>query len=363
MSQTYLSWSGRICWAVAFAATSVIGCGQDEGARTYHVTGAIVQGGLPVPNVPVSVDDAANWTATTDVAGRFDIAGVSGGSHTMAVSTANADGSFSERRTALQVAADVNVSELVLPEPLALAPVVLNGTAAQLSWQATDASDFREYKLYRRDSPGIDEIAGELVYVSTTRDQTTFVDRGLLVGKTYYYRVYVMNELGRLGGSNIVSTFVDAANLIPDGDFEGAGAMSQWILDPEGAFTVDDTAAHGGASSLHLTKNTFVKLIEPITIQTDVAYDLTFYVKVHGTRTNIDDGWINVDQGSSVAAAFTIDLTAPAGSPRGEDVDWTQVSQAFNVTSGGAITIRLGSSVDDLWIDDLVLRPHALGRP
>jgi hypothetical protein len=86
-------------------------------------------------------------------------------------------------------------------------------------------------------------------------------------------------------------------------------------------------------------------------------------VKVRGARTNIDDGWVGVYQGSSIAAAFPLDLLGPAGSARGEDVDWMQVSQVFNVTSGGAISIRLAGYVDDLWIDDLMLRPHALGAP
>ena len=43
--------------------------------------------------------------------------------------------------------------------------------------QPTDADDFREYKVYRRDSPGIDETSGELIFVSTARAQTTFLDR------------------------------------------------------------------------------------------------------------------------------------------------------------------------------------------
>jgi len=382
-SETRMSWTRRhptlgrrrilgSVWSCRLVATAcwtawAVGCGTNASsgspdARAYRVTGAIVRGGAPVTGVAVNVDGAANWTVLTDVQGRFDIAGVSAGAHTVGVSTSNDDGSFSERRSSIQVTtADVTLGDLVLPRPLALGPAVSTADQVQIAWEATDAVDFREYKLYRRDSPGIDEVAGELIFVSTARDQTTFLDTGLLAGKKYYYRVYLMNDLGRLGGSNIVSTTIDVANLIPGGAFDDAAVLSGWTIEPGlqgGTVTIDPAAPHGGAGSLHMPNGTGVKLIQPIAIQTDVAYDLDLALKLKGARNNIDDGWIGVYQGDKIVATFPLDVV-PAGSVRTEDVDWVAVGPlVFSVTAEGAITLRIISYTDEMWVDDLTLLPH-----
>jgi len=67
----------------------------------------------------------------------------------------------------------------------------------------SDADDFREYKLYRHSTSGFDESTGELLHISTFRNDTSFTD-SIPHSSTYYYRLYQMNEYGRLGGSNIV---------------------------------------------------------------------------------------------------------------------------------------------------------------
>jgi hypothetical protein len=370
-SRTLLSrW--RLLLLASCAGAALAGCGgnmhsergADTGAPTgYRVSGQIQRAGAPLAGLSVSVDDVLNWTVVTDAGGNFSIDNVTAGAHGLAVSQQNADGSFSERRNALQVAGDLTLGALQLPQPLALAPpVALPGTnKIEVSWQATDATDFREYKLYRRDSPGIDEKAGELIFVSTVRGETRFVDTALLAGKTYYYRAYVMNELGRLGGSNIVSLKVEVDNLIADGDFESETALSHWEVTSfqGGTTTLDRTMGHGGSASLHMTAFGGANLIQPITIQKDVAYDLSYFVRLVGTRNNIDDAWIGIYQGPNIVASFTI---PPSAGPRlpADASGWTaQQRQTFSVVADGAITIHVINYTDDMWLDDLVLEPHA----
>ena len=263
---------------------------------------------------------------------------------TLEASRSNDDGSFSEREASLQ-------------------PVSSNGMVA-LSWLRTDAADFREYKVYRRDSPGIDEIAGELIFVSTARNDATFVDTDALAGTRYYYRVYVMNDSGRLGGSNIVSADVTTDNLIPDGGFESADWLSDWqvISNPVGGTASRDTSvAYAGTASLHLTGYGGASLIQPIAIRKNVAYDLGAFIRLQGNRNNIDDAWIGVYQGTDIVGSFPIDLGgASAGSQRTSDVDWTNVGPlTFSVTGDGSITVRIAGDSDDLWLDELQLKPHA----
>jgi hypothetical protein len=170
-----------------------------------------------------------------------------------------------------------------------------------------------------------------------------------------------MNELGRIGGSNIVSTTLEVANLIPGGDFESEAALSGWTIEPGlagGTVTIDSAVSHGGVGSLHMPNQTGVKLIQPIAIQRDVAYDLTLALKLRGKRNNIDDGWIGVYQGEKIAASFPLDL-APAGAAITSDGDWVAVGPlVFSVTGEGAITLRIISDTDEMWIDDLTLLPH-----
>jgi hypothetical protein len=311
----------------------------------------------------VSLDSSGILTATTDALGRFAIDGVPVGEHMLDASRSNDDGSFSERQASLQVTNDVVVNSFILPQPLTFAPAVpSNGTVA-LSWQPTDAADFREYKLYRRDSPGIDETTGELIFVSTARDTATFVDTDALAGTRYYYRVYVMNDYGRLGGSNIVSADVTIDNLIPDGGFESDDALSNWEISssPLGGTVARDTSvAYAGVASLHVMGFGTAKLIQPIAIRTDAAYDLGAVMKLQGNRNNIDDAWIGVYQGDTIVASFPIDLGAPAGSARTDDVDWSNAGPfTFSVTGAGAITVQINGYTDDLWLDEVQLRPHA----
>jgi len=355
------------CAGASATLALLAACGNDpanQGSTNgYRISGDITLAGAPSSATVVSVDGSGIWTATTDALGQFAIDGVPGGQHTIAASRSNEDGTFSERASALEVTGDVVVDTLVLPQPLLLAPAVTSGQTVALSWLPTDASDFREYKLYRRDSPGIDEIAGELIFVSTARGDATYIDPDVLAGKRYYYRVYVMNDHGRLGGSNIVSADVTVDNLIPDGGFESADALSAWAISSslEGGTAARDTSvAHAGTASLHLTRWGMVKLIQPVAIQKNVAYDLGAFVKLQGNRNNIDDAWIGVYQGATIVGTFPIDLAVPAGSARTQDVDWTNVGPlTFSVTGDGAVTLEIDSYTDNLWLDELQLKPHA----
>ena len=89
-----------------------------------------------------------------------------------------------------------------------------------LRWSLANGPEFREYKVYRRDNPGLDEDTGELIFVSTSIKDTTFVDTPSSTATIYYYRVYVLSAYGKLGGSNLVNTEVPSKNLIQNPGFE-----------------------------------------------------------------------------------------------------------------------------------------------
>lgn len=178
----------------------------------HQVAGTVRVGADPVANAGVSIDNVANWTTETDADGHFLLQDVTEGEHELGIRYVSEVGSFSEESQHLLVFSDLDLDGLRLPIPVVLDdPSDVTEHEMTLTWSQTDAVDFREYKLYRHDSSGLDETTGELIHVSTSRADVTFTDTDLGGDATYFYRVYVMNDLGRLGGSNIVSaTTVEA---------------------------------------------------------------------------------------------------------------------------------------------------------
>lgn len=172
-----------------------------------------------------------------------------------------------------------------------------------------------------------------------------------------------MNDFGRLGGSNIVPIKISIANIIPDGDFESVTSLSHWevsALQAGGTVKLDRGGGHGGQGSLHMTAWSEAKLIQPIAIQKDVAYQLSWFTKLAGQRNNIDDLWIGIYQGPDIVVSFTV--PAQAGGPRPEaDADgWAaRAKETFSVTKDGGINIKIHNYSDELWLDDLILQPVA----
>ena len=87
------------------------------------------------------------------------------------------DGTFIERATDISVFADVFLDALRLPKAVfCYDPTNVSANSATISWSATDAADFREYKLFRHTTSGQDETTGELVHVATEIQDTVFTD-------------------------------------------------------------------------------------------------------------------------------------------------------------------------------------------
>lgn len=103
---------------------------------------------------------------------------------------------------------DLFIGELRLPEPVYIELATnseQNITTVTLSWTKASEALFREYKLYRHTSPGLDESTGELIYLTTNIDDKSFSDH-IERGSTYYYRVFILSQFDKMGGSNIINT-------------------------------------------------------------------------------------------------------------------------------------------------------------
>ena len=106
-----------------------------------------------------------------------------------------------------------------VPLPLncmAIPPVPLSERRLGLSWSRSNEPDFASYRLYRSYTPGVgSSTARELIADVTSQGNTEFTDTGLDPDSTYYYAVYVIDEIGLEAMSNEVAG-TTLANEPPD---------------------------------------------------------------------------------------------------------------------------------------------------
>jgi len=232
-----------------------------DSKSAYTVRGVVEYAGERAENAVVAIDNTMNWTATTNGNGYFEIRSVSEGEHSLVASKSLADGSFSERTGKIAVYDDIELSAQRLPQAVRMhEPTDVTESKISLVWSQSPADDFREYKLYRHFTSGLDETTGTLVHVATEREDTLFTDDGLLPLERYFYRVYVMNEYGRLGGSNIVNAETGNYTVLENGDFESVdsstGFASNWKNvdnNTGGTIELDTQVFHGGSQSVRYT--------------------------------------------------------------------------------------------------------------
>lgn len=188
---------------------SLITCDKNPAIlqELFTIEGTVYHKNLPFESAVAALNNETDFITETDVNGHFMLSGVPAGNHTLTVSKTFPNGTFVENSNELSVEEDVILNTIRLPNPVNFyEPENTTENSTNLSWSASNATDFREYKIYRHTSSGLDESTGQLIHVSTAIHDTTFTDTGLNALSDYYFRVYVMNENSRLGGSNIVHT-------------------------------------------------------------------------------------------------------------------------------------------------------------
>jgi len=276
--------------SIIFVSCSESSTDSNSG-QLYSVSGYVYMKSEPVNNATISIDDKTNYTTTSNSDGYFEIKDVPEGEHVLSImKEANNNEGFSERNYDLDVLNNVVLNSLTLPEPIFVYQPIITVQGIELTWSPTEANDFREYKVFRNTSSGIDEDHGDLIHASTSRNDTIFIDQDFNALTNYYYRVYVMNDVGRLGGSNIVSIQTPNRNIVLNGDFEEISSNNipefwqNW--NNRNFATSDDQEAYTGSYSVRFFKDTsyfnhhpFYQTINPNEFDEGERYRLTYWIK------------------------------------------------------------------------------------
>jgi len=311
----------------------------------YKVSGTVISGGIPIVNATISLDKRANLSTQSNSSGYFEISNVPKGNYTLYIDKTNSDGSFLTKNSSVSVNEDLLMQALILPKAVRLfQPTVITESTIEIHWSPTDANDFREYKLYRNTSSGLDENTGRLIHVSTTINDTSFIDEKLPTGTKYYYRVYVMNEYGKLGGSNIISAETENSNIIINGGFEELDQFNYpvgWTINNRDSVVIINPVSNSISYSGNISMRGFTSIIStPIDgfleqkipyskFEPGAEYIFSFWYLVDSSSGSIDidlttnkiygpkifyysnwfltktDGWVNK----------TVTFTFPSGNP------------------------------------------------
>jgi hypothetical protein len=337
------------------------------------VSGTIISNGVPVPQATVSLNKRVDLTTESDSTGHFSILNVPNGDYTLTVQKNNTNGSFQEKTSYITVNNDIILQAFLLPRAVKLElPNNIAGTSMSIYWNPTDANDFREYKLYRHLSSGLDENTGTLIHVSTTIDDTLFEDKSLNPITQYYYRVFVMNEYGRLGGSNIVSAKTSNINYVKNGGFEDKNNFLNWWslgYQPWDSVTITDSIQKEGNYSLLLTSQPFseygvsgerARLFSGFMDLDEGDYKISFWVRVEGIPESVSSyNWYTFMGSDNYVAGIANNNQFPIGVKEGSinENEWTYVEKQIRVLDyyygryGFYFEVR--SFCKKAWFDDI----------
>lgn len=338
-------------------------CKPELNVGIYSVQGILKDKNGIIKDAKVTIDSALNWTTTSSNEGYFIIKDISSGVHNLQITKVNADSSFTDLSYKVSVSSDVNLASLLLPSPLKLLnPTTIEYNSVSIAWNQTDGEDFYEYKLYRHDSPGLDETSGELVYVSTSKNDTAFKDSSLLSNHQYYYRVFLMNKYGKMGGSNIIKVKT-LTRTFSDGDFENIDFQNYWIKHgmTEYVCHLDSLIKYQGKYSLFANgyygnENAGLKS-KQFNLDKNTTYEISYMAKYNGSKLGMEYFGTYIYQANKIIKYFyvypPIDSNGNVDNSA-RDIDWTLYKFTFSTKDDNStIYVDFSFTVENIWIDDI----------
>jgi formylglycine-generating enzyme required for sulfatase activity len=127
------------------------------------------------------------------------------------------------------------------PTPSLLAEDGVSTAGVDLLWSLCPDSDFDSYRLFRSDTPDIedDTTYAERVYTGTAVENTAFTDTMVEPDCTYYYALMTMNTNGCSSWSNELEIIIPYVDL-PQG--------MEFVAIPSGSFVMGAPAEEAGSS-------------------------------------------------------------------------------------------------------------------
>lgn len=206
----------------------------------------------------------------------------------------------------------------------------------EITWQKNPENDFRTYKLYRAEQPDVDSTA-QLIADIYDQNTTQYSDNTIQEGKSYFYRLYVIDKGGLATESKKMDVKVETKTFSADIKLEAQNlnwstnslSWSQCDAENFDCYKIFRSGSPGVNASAHLVRSFFDKGTTEYQDK-DLQDKTTYYYRVYAYSTN------GANQPSN-----EIQLTTEANSP--PSVAALQTPQKVNNT-----TIQLNwSSISD----------------
>jgi len=345
----------------------------------FTVSGILKTNGKPIENAIVDIDGLEQYKVTTNSEGYFLIEDVFAGNHTLNTKQSYNNGVYIQKSYSIALQKNLNLESLLLPNPVSIKSITLDSTTniATIIWNKSLADDFREYKLYSHSSTGLDETTGTLEHV--TIDVNDTIKTIQLKNSTQnYFRVFVLNETGQLGGSNIMDVVSVNMNLAAGGAFDDANDLAYWDL--SGDVFIDNDIFHDGTGSVLLKStidtvdNNIIGSVDRwpvstnemslnIDLEADKDYTISFWYKLSGFGYMMYPFKFYYYQNNENKLETTIyDYNWPGTwipqSPFKilDDTGWLYYSKTFNSDSDADAVFHIECQMENAWIDNLEIK-------
>lgn len=363
---------------LVFFFAILVGCQKDEEKIDFKVSGILKSDGKPLENASINIDGLEQYKTTSNSEGYFVIENIPKGRHTLNTNKSSTDNSFINKSYDIELQNnDLNFDLLVLPNPVLIDTILLDSLSniATIKWNKSKAEDFREYKLYSHSSSGLDESTGLLEHVTIDVNDTV-KDIQLENLSTKYFRVFVLNEYDKLGGSNITSITSINKNLILGGGFNSLDDLNNWDT-TEGNISISNNTHEGLGSALLTSKiDTIDRNINNWSISSNAVstsieleanrdYTISFWYKVSGLGNMMVSLIFSISQDNQEKFHLPMyfDNWPGVGIPNNRSLykllyssDWAYFSKTFTSDSESYATFEILSFLENVWIDNLEVK-------
>lgn len=201
----------------------VFACKKDKPADSLTVQGNISNIDPSASAASITLKNSSNsYECLASASGSFTIANVVAGDYDLKISQEKSGGHVEKNLKASVWDQNIYIT-VKLPDPVVLSSPSHTQYTVTLTWTRSYDEGFREYKVYRGLTPGLDETTGTLINVLTISSDTLMTDGqemningGVAPGTKYYYRVMVMDQYGKIAGSNLINVTTDSLPSVPE---------------------------------------------------------------------------------------------------------------------------------------------------
>ena len=237
-------------------------------------------------------------------------------------------------------------------------PTIITKHSMDISWTESPDLDFKQYQLYRDITGGVN-TSNTCVATITDKAQTSFHDHDLLIGQTYYYKIYVRDtgDAYSDGSNEVAAATLNVAFPLSD-DLESG--TDNWDVSPPWGLTSEE--AYSGSFSFADSPGSNYGDNEDTSLRT--SFDLTdavFPVLSFWTRYEFENykdfAFVEVSSDNGVTWARRYFATGNQGEWTKVHIDLSsyahlsQVMIRFRLTSNGSLTYD-GWYIDDVKVEE-----------